>query len=184
MLIVFLMKPDNGNAQNGPIATDKVWRTSSRDGINCLYLMLRLHGHTVSYEKLDAALVLRPNQTSLLSLAEVAGSFGVPLAVKRYAPAEMAELPLPLIVHMYNTRQDGGRFVLIYHVPQDESGKFGTIEAGSRALVELSSDEFRRHWSGMLLVPHRSSFRWPIACAFNSFLLAGYCWQRFGQKPV
>jgi ABC-type bacteriocin/lantibiotic exporter with double-glycine peptidase domain len=162
-------------------SSNKMWRTPERDSINCLYLILRLYGRETSNEKLESVLS-DPSHVSLLSLAKTAESFGLPMDLQRVAPSDLASLPCPMIAYIYDIRQQGGRFEILYHVPQGRGEKFGAIDTGLVRLHEISEDEFRRTWSGLALIPARTGPDWYTSCTASSFLLAVYFWNRSRQR--
>jgi hypothetical protein len=119
---------------------------------------------------------------SLLSLAKTAEGFGLPMTLQRLTPSDLASLPCPMIAYIHDIRQQGGRFEILYHVPKRGGEKFGTIGTGFVRLAEMSEDEFRRTWSGLVLVPAPTRLGWQTPCAINSFLLAVYFWNRSRQR--
>jgi len=179
LVTIFLAAaPGFAATETTPTPDEKIWRTVERDGLNCLYLLLRQDGHAVRYEELRSTLNPDSRQVSLLTLTEVARDFGMPLAVKRCSPSDLATLSSPMIAHVYNVRTSAGGFMLVFHAPQDADGKFGVIEPGTARIINLTVDEFRRAWSGLVLVPDGRGAGWQLAWAANLFLLAGYFWWR------
>ncbi len=185
LVAIFLMAI-TGSATAETIRTPdaKIWRTAERDGVNCLYLLLRLHGHAVRYDELESTVTPGSRQVSLLTLMEVARDFDLPFTPKRCSPSDLAKLPSPMIAHINDVRHGGGRFILVYNVPQNANGKFGVIEAGTAKLNELSVDRFRRSWSGLVLIRDRQALSWQLVWAVNLFVLGGYSWWRSRSIPV
>lgn len=168
---------DQGGSASGEVtrdATDTVtfWRTARCCGLNCLYVMLGVHGHQVSYSKLEEILDIGPRGSNLLDLRKAATRFGIRTEVVRAAPRDLERIRLPAIAHLERTAQgDEGHFVLVV----EYRSKAITILDGTTALRrELSMDEFRRMWSGHLLTirDNRSPWARPLLASLGLGVVA------------
>src|SRR5438876_5817956 len=69
------------------------WRTRENDGINCLYIQLRLLGYAESYEKFRVRSPESGKYTSLQSLAALASEVGFDLVPVKLTYAQLGSLP-------------------------------------------------------------------------------------------
>lgn len=143
-----------GSPQTGPQA-DTVFRTSGRDAVNSLYVLLRAHGKEMTYESVQRSLATET--ASLADLRNIALSFGLDNEIVTCAPRLLHTLDGPLIGHLGTTADGGGEYVLL--LPSREGG-FGIINGAYAVFREMSLDEFTRLWSGYVLAPRASRCRW------------------------
>ena len=135
------------------------WRCPQRDGVNCLYLQLRLLGYNGSYEDVVGAIPGSPEQGNLASLAQAAKRLGFDLVPVKMAAAELFEVRSPTIILFEELGIDSGRF----HLLLGSSATMVHLVNGmyiTRYRLLMSKDEFRRGWTGFALVP-RSPPHWP-----------------------
>jgi hypothetical protein len=167
-------------------ATDELtYRRPEADGVNGLYLLCKCLGRPVSYSQVRAAVNSQGGRVNLVTLRDAGNRLGIPLVLRKCTPAELAELKMPIIVHMADLRR-GGQFVLLCGV--NPTGRYPVIETGTVEVRNIDADEFRRLWSGHVLQPvdtwrdWRVSYRgWELSLTFGilaSVVLApvGYRW--------
>lgn len=171
---VFCATPKSGAAQPPVAVGDTVqrWRVAEHDGLNCLYLLLRLADSRVEYGDL---LALSANATtrrlSLDHLQRAARELGMETAVTKRRPTYHTPAHLPLIAHIDGARPDGGEFVLV--VGRSRS-KLRIVRGGTMTLADVSMDEFLRDWSGFVLERAAGSLvRVAFAAAGAGFWLIG-----------
>jgi predicted double-glycine peptidase len=130
----------------------KIWRTQRNSGLNSLYLFLRYYDINVSYEKLASVVQPSKSDTSLADLQDAAKSFGLQTEILRWGPADLSNFAHPAVVHVEDPTQGRGRFLLAYH----RGGlNYEIVDGATVELTEISTDQFRRAWSGYVLVPAR-----------------------------
>jgi ABC-type bacteriocin/lantibiotic exporter with double-glycine peptidase domain len=130
-----------------------VWRVPQRDGLNCLYVFLRLHGSEVSYEQLEAMLTSRKPKggtVTLLDLKETARSCGLAVEIQSCPPGAELHARLPAITTLESVRERGEAFALLFERPDQERNMY-LMYGGSAWLGRLPIDEFLRSWSGLIL---------------------------------
>jgi hypothetical protein len=134
------------------------WRCPERDGVNCLYLQLRLLGYTGSYEEVAAAIPGNGEQASLGGLAKAARRLGFPLVPAKLTVAELSNLRSTAVILFEDAGLGCGRFHLFLGF--SPSGVHlvdgGLITRSGR----MPLDRFRRGWTGFALVPQSPS-PWP-----------------------
>lgn len=153
------------------------WRCRQRDGVNCLYLQLRLLGYTGSYEDVVNAVPGDLAQPTLASLVQAAGRVGYHLVPVKMTAAEVFDLRFPAIIHFEEKGVDNGRFHLLL-------GSTATMvhlvngEFITRYRLRMSKDRFRRGWTGYALVPASPS-HWPgriLGMAGGALMILGIHW--------
>jgi hypothetical protein len=134
------------------------WRCLGRDGVNCLYLQLRLLGYAGTYEEVVAAVPGGPEQANLGGLAEAASRLGFALVPAKLTVAELASLGSPTVILFEETDLGRGRFHLLVGLSSSQAYLVdgGFIRHGE----QMPIDRFRRGWTGFALVP-RSASPWP-----------------------
>jgi ABC-type bacteriocin/lantibiotic exporter with double-glycine peptidase domain len=151
-------------------------RLPERDGINCLYLQLRLLEYSGTYETLLAAVPSRPERTSMAELGEAARHLGFNLVPARLTMGELSKMGAPTLVFMEEAGIGSGRFDLLLGFSEGEAhmidGTFMTCHG------TMPIDRFRRGWTGFALVRELSSpwrRRW-LGVAFGAVLGAAATW--------
>jgi hypothetical protein len=157
ILAVVAIAPVGGVA--GEVQQDSVrWRCPQRDGVNCLYLQLRMMGYNGNYEQLVTAMPGGVEQANLHELAQAAQRLGFPLVPVKASAAELAKAPLPVLVLCEGLGRDSGRFHLLLGF---SPSKVHLVDGAFITRYELISiDRFRREWTGFALIPQPRS-RWP-----------------------
>lgn len=151
----FAPEAEAGNASTDAQAGEVTWRTPENDARNCLYLLLRLHGLPVSYERLAAALPTTDQGVTLTELRDAARRFGLNLRIAKRTPAGLRGDRLPAIAHLDDGSPDEpGRYVLLLSCG-DEQCRY--VAGGHVTYRTVSTDEFRRSWGRFVLEPARAS---------------------------
>jgi hypothetical protein len=151
-----------------------IWRTTSHDGVNCLYLELSVLGHPVDYQQLEAAVQPQRGSVSLRALQQVARRHGVPMRIRQCSPDRLESLPMPVIAFLDEPR-GGGRFVLVCRLDKQ---RCDLIVGSTATYSEVSIDDFRRDWSGFVLEPADHAGAWLPALSVGFVVIAGYfAWQ-------
>lgn len=134
------------------------WRRPERDGVNCLYLQLRLLGYTGTYEAIIAAVPGSTEQGSMARLAEAARRLGFDLVPAKLTVSDLSKLRTPPMVLFEEAGAGSGRFDLLLGFSEGEAhlidGRFITRHG------RMPIDRFRRAWTGFALVPGPVS-PWP-----------------------
>lgn len=136
------------------------FRRPAMDGLNCLYLQLRLLGYTGTYERFLQELPAEPGALSLASLVAVAKRFGFALTPVKLVPSELAMTGSPVIVHFEETGIGKGRFHVFLGMSDDEAA-VALINGAYVTRHWMPRDEFRRNWTGYALVA-RPPFAWQL----------------------
>lgn len=126
------------------------WRAPANCGPNCLYAYLKLNGKDILLDDLRRLVPLGPEGTSFWQLQKAAEHFGVPSRIIHSAPAKLRKLTLPAIAHYSGPRE--GHFTLLLAV-RDQS--VVTADMTTCEIQEIPVHEFKRLWSGYLLVRQR-----------------------------
>jgi hypothetical protein len=153
------------------------WRCRQRDGVNCLYLQLRLLGYTGSYEDVVNAVPGDLAQPTLASLAQAARRLGYCLVPVKMTAAEVFDLRFPTIIHFEEKGIDNGRFHLLLGSTATMVHLVGG-EFITRYRLRMSKDRFRRGWTGYALVPGSPS-HWPgriLGIASGALMIMGIHW--------
>jgi ABC-type bacteriocin/lantibiotic exporter with double-glycine peptidase domain len=148
-------------------------RQGEKDGLNCLYLLLRTEGRNVDYEVLARSCVNEAKGSNTINLAQLArvGSTYLKMEIQRLAPDDLGRLTSPVICHLTGARGEG-RFVLL--VSRGQPGGKELVVTGTGELVELAEDEFRREWTGYALVLAPQEPGLIVAIASNAYVFAIY----------
>jgi ABC-type bacteriocin/lantibiotic exporter with double-glycine peptidase domain len=129
-------------------------RTPRNDGLNCLYLILRLFEKPPRYEDLRAALAPGPDGNNLAEIRTAARSAGLKTRVVKSTPDALRRGPFPMIAALDDPAENSGRFVLLVGLAED---KCILIDGGYALLKQVTIDDFRRNWSGYVLVAEPGS---------------------------
>lgn len=149
--------PHSGIAsQNG----DGCYRTPEYDGMNCLYLQLRLLGYSLDYETYRKTLPTLPITVSLDSLANDADRFGVSLVPVKLTYIELTQSKQPIIIYFEEEALGNGRFMLFLSASPDQQ-HVELIESATIVHRRMTVDQFRRYWTGYALVPQHAN-KWNV----------------------
>jgi hypothetical protein len=163
--------PDGGE-------TPGVWRTTSHEGANCLYLLLLLSGRKADYGDVTAAIHATNSENSLAGLREAAQRLGLDTTVYRWQPHELAHAPCPVIAFVDNYDGEGGYFALIF---QTTDANCSLVTGPNATFVDLRAEDFRQVWSGYVLAPTqptRSQTPELLSSGAGVLILAAYGWLR------
>ncbi len=141
-------------SQNG----EDWYRTPEYDGMNCLYLQLRLLGCPLDYETYRKTHHNPPTSVSLNSLANIADQFGVSLVPVKLTYLQLWQCEQPIIVYVEEEELGHGRFMLFLSANLDQE-HVEVIDGASIVHRRMTIDQFRRHWTGYALVPQQAK-RW------------------------
>jgi hypothetical protein len=134
----------------GPEGTLASWRLPCNDGINCLYIQLRLLGYSGDYEALWRQISGGNPLQTLESLALAAGQVGFKLRSRKLTFSELTSARKPMIVHMEEEGVASSGFSLfLFGTPQSVA----LIEGPSARYIETPVGHFGRAWTGYALVP-------------------------------
>jgi ABC-type bacteriocin/lantibiotic exporter with double-glycine peptidase domain len=191
-MLCLLGSPGTVCAQQGVPAppVEEIWRVGSNGAVNSLDLYYRILGTPIPRDKVRSQLAGSGGGASLVDLARASRAYGQSLRAARLSPARLSAIPKPVIVHLVDEENHGNYFVL-YEIYSNE---YYLINSASVALEFLSSDEFRRRWSGYALVPDDGESRWWLggcillvvgyACLRGMMILVARAGKRKGLEPV
>ena len=158
----------------------------ARCGENCLYLLARMHGHSISYEQLvdDLAEVRKSGDksTSLSELCQVGERLGFPCVARRCSMDDFERIRLPVIAH-YRRDPDPsapdtneGHFVVV--VAKDDRG-FLLIDGTTTMTHRRTDDEFKSAWTGYVLAAREKKTFMGFGVTELGVMVvfwAGVCW--------
>ncbi len=153
--------PSKGAANAGGF-----WRFPERDAANCLYFLMRFHDHPVSYDQVVAALPGPSRRASLSQVRDAARKLGFDCGVYDSGGADLLDLNQPAIIYMEQGGIGQGSFFVLVSTYEpsdiDKEGAALLFSGGMATLRRFPIDEFRRGWSGHLLIARggRASSRW------------------------
>lgn len=129
------------------------WRGADRDGMNCLYLQLRLLGYRGSYGSYLDAIRQHLPLRDFTGLSAAARACGVSVAPARLTLQELQTARLPVICYIEQSDDRHGQFVLWAGLADSSAREAALVLGGPTLLVREDMDVFRREWSGVALVP-------------------------------
>jgi len=180
---------DQARAYTDQNRQDGIWRSHQNDGLNCLYMQLRILGYRGTYEEYRAAAARHGRLNDAEAIAAAARAFGVRLALKRFTPEELSQSKLPAIIHLDQHENVESYFALwIGDDPRNE--RFVLLYPGGRATVIVYRKElFQRDWTGYALVPDlepASDSGWLLSAAIFAALCGGILltWQRSSRRGI
>jgi ABC-type bacteriocin/lantibiotic exporter with double-glycine peptidase domain len=132
------------------------FRTPENDGVNCLYVQMRLLGYSKKYSEFRDQFWAEPRNepglVTLASLSNFAQKLGLRLVPVKMTVADLANVRSPVIVHFEEHGVESGRFHL--YLGMDELDRSVCLVRGERVVCDwMPRDQFRRNWSGYALVP-------------------------------
>lgn len=133
-----------------------VWRRAEWDGVNCLYLQMRVLGVRLPYEKFLDRVLAAEDVDSFAGLEKLGRESGCSVITVRSSFKAIREARVPIVAHMEDdTPGRGGGFVLLLGF---NDGFVSMIDGRTVGATQMSEDEFRRAWSGYALVPAQDSW--------------------------
>jgi ATP-binding cassette subfamily B protein RaxB len=170
-------------AAAGANSTDKGWREDRNCGPNALYVLLFMCGKKPEYHALLSRFALTERGASVADVARVAGESGVPLVPLRAKASALGSFPMPAIVHCHNPDRDGGHYLVLLAVNEDDT--FTVLGPITGKMQRLSQGDFYDQWTGVILV---RSDRWNdnrldwfllVSSGALAMLFVGVCvWRR------
>lgn len=130
-------------------------------GPNSAFLFLRLHGVSLTPDEAHEDLPMGKDGATMLDLKAYCQSHGIDARVVRVAPNDLAYMRMPVIAHMEDTGADGiGHYVLVTGVTG--GGFIDGMDGTTLSRVRFPPDEFRRSYTGHLLVEGARPFTWAL----------------------
>jgi ABC-type bacteriocin/lantibiotic exporter with double-glycine peptidase domain len=154
------------------------WRTSENDGVTCLYVLLALEGRKVNYvdllQQISKEGADHRGGSGMVGLCQVAKHNGLNLDIRKCGVKDLTADHLPLIAFMEQERE-AGSFVLVVWLAGDRCG----IVDGYGRYNQVSVDDFRRRFSGYVLVRQTSPRWWLVFTGIGCWVvLLVYGWLR------
>lgn len=120
--------------------------------MNALYCYLRVKGYSCDYPALvnlqDA--IIGSGQPTAASLAECSRRSGCLLQPVSLNLKQLADCPLPVIVHMDGDSPQVGAFLLVFAVSKD---RVTYLNGPSATIQDITREDFSRIWSGVAFLP-------------------------------
>lgn len=130
------------------LSEDDGWRSRTHDAINVLDLYFKVVHYPEDRAKISQY-IPKHERVSLVELAQAANDLGIPLRIVRPALSGLQDLSFPIIVHMFDDKeQNGGYYLLLRY----GANGVQVVNAAVATVESYSVDEFRRRWSGYALV--------------------------------
>lgn len=124
--------------------------------MNAVYVLVKLFDQPISYEQVVEALPVRELGVSFADMRAFVAHTGLPAEVVRLTPDDLRECPLPAIALLERDVEEGGHFIVILALSQDNL----KIVDGTTGAVDLMSyAEFVRQWRGYALISGSSPNR-------------------------
>lgn len=140
-----------------PKTTIDSWRDGKRCGPNSLYVLLKLAGRKISMNHVLEVLPPHDNGVSMRELEDASQQLGMPMVTLQLGSlGDIENFQSPFIAHLSGNRE--GHFLIVLGI--NESKELVTVaDAISCEIQEYSVSEFRRQWSGFVLVSI-AEYRW------------------------
>lgn len=151
-----------------------LWRFGNKCAVNTLFLMFKLAGRPVDYSEIEARLPVTDAGSNLADVRRCAESLGLRCKIVKASPESLPRLPLPAIAHMEEERAVTGHYVLVVATSTES---IESIDGTSAAMTVSSMGDFRKRWTGHLLVIDqpplwRAMLPIPIILGLVSILVA------------
>ncbi|MEK7677236.1 MAG: cysteine peptidase family C39 domain-containing protein [Verrucomicrobiota bacterium] len=101
---------------------------------------------------------------SAATLAHLAATSGLPLQPVSLTMAELRACAKPAIVHMDGETPEAGAFLLMLSI-SDKQIYF--VDGPSASMNSMASEDFRRVWSGIVLLPATNRKKDVVFCAIG-----------------
>ncbi len=111
---------------------------SMQCGIACLQMICKYFGREYSSDSLSKLCFATTEGVSMLGITETAKMLGLETVCAKATPRELAEVPLPAILHW-----NQNHFVVLYKV---KKGKKFYIADPGKGKITYSLEEFKKHW--------------------------------------
>jgi ABC-type bacteriocin/lantibiotic exporter with double-glycine peptidase domain len=121
-------------------------------------MIMRLKDRPVSYRRIEEQLPFDPAGNSLTELRDCLRSFGLSTSIVQARPGLLEVCALPAIAHWEEEKATTGHYVIITGIAKD---RVEYIDGTTAGISILSMSEFRKRWSGYLLLTEipRNSWR-------------------------
>jgi len=145
-----------------------IWRRSECDGLNCLYVLLRVHGYRESYAAYRRLAGDAQQYRTLQSLEKLARRSGYEFACVSMTAKQLRSARRPVLVHEEHQGVTSGDFCLYLGGSRDS---VQLVYGPSMVWVETSRERFERNWTGYALVAR------PRAAVSDTIrrLVAAFC---------
>jgi ABC-type bacteriocin/lantibiotic exporter with double-glycine peptidase domain len=136
---------------NGDAISNDKWRRPERDAANALYFLAHTHSVKTTYE--DVLLQLKGGEarTSLDEIMRVASRYKLNLRTVRVSPKDLSSINQPVIGFYEERGAEHASFVVILSANNSGDGAL-LFDAGLATIRHVSDDEFRRGFSGYILM--------------------------------
>lgn len=170
-------------ASNKPIeallennSSNAIWRKPENDGINCLYLQLRLMGYTDSYETFRKHASDIKNTQTMDSLEVLARRLGYHLVQRKLSFSELVNATDPIIVHMEDEGVGSGSFRLFLYNSslRGTERKVALLAGATLRWISMTHDSFQRAWTSYALIPQPVLNWHTLSRRCGIVLLIGY----------
>jgi len=164
--------PNPSPAGQGPSAAKVAWRKTQRCGLNCLYVLLRIHGVEVSYQELADETVVGDQGSTFAELSRVARRHGFDLTPMRATWESIDDWPLPAVIHLESQNLDRHYVLLL----RREGEEFVIFDCTDGEVSRWGEGEIRDKWSGYVLL-HNPPGRWQRLLSWTPYawLVCGGC---------
>jgi TRAP-type C4-dicarboxylate transport system permease small subunit len=167
----------NNNLSSSEETDQKIWRVVNKCPVNSLYIILRLYNRAVTYRDVEERLPVGSQGSSLVQLRDCAASFGLYARVVKGSPDSLNRCRLPALAHC-DEEKETGHYVVILSVGNDEV----ELIDGTTAMVQtLTASEFRKRWSGHLILFEQRQAWWSYLSIPVGLALLGLGLFLFGR---
>jgi len=147
--------PASASAPTPPTTIDQ-WRNDNACGVNCVYVLMKLHNLDVGYDALFHRLLDGGKETSLLDLQRVVNAYGLKYEGGRSTPEGLQKARKAVVCHTENPITGKGHFILVLRA--DAEGVVA-MDGTTCVLRRYDWSTFRSTWSGYVLFPRESRSR-------------------------
>lgn len=172
------VRPPSSNGYDLSDGSWQAWRVAERDAANSLYIVLRHCGIRCSYEEVCQALGPHDRRRSLLEISRAARRMGMSTSLYRGPPASMRSFGMPIIVYVEGSESNSGGISVV--LPDHNGTELTVIDGQTAQLHTVGEDDFRRLWSGVMLVPEkeRRSYLWMLSLCVLTGVVLTRLWGR------
>jgi ABC-type bacteriocin/lantibiotic exporter with double-glycine peptidase domain len=126
---------------------------------NSLYIFLSILGKRLDYQELEHYLPVDQSGSSLADMRRCTEPFGVRTTVLKLTPEDLPNCPVPAILHCEEEKAVTGHYVILLAATSDEV----EYVDGTTAIIDvMPMSEFRKNWSGFVLVPEERPWWSPL----------------------
>lgn len=132
------------------------WRDAEHNGANALYLLLKTHGLSMSYEDFLQCAQGPALPQSLTELLAMSRELSQPIEARAITPDELGSMSLPVLTHLEGASPEDGAFVVVLQMQQRAIIVF---HGASASIVAMDKESFFRRWSGVVAFTLKGSDR-------------------------